>query len=101
MSTRSTLSARISLTLLPPTLTGLVAARLTVSPPTVTAKSAAAGTEPSAASRPPSKVTVSVLPLTAAEEKAGGLLLVADLVKPPAALPERSCSESAPARLAW
>ena len=99
MSTRSTASASVSVAVEPLTATGSAAARLTVSPFTVTAKSAAAGTEP--VSSPPSKVMVSTAPLTDAEEKTGGLLLVAVcLSKAATSLPDRSCSGLAPALVA-
>ena len=82
--------------MLPLTVTGFVAARLTASPFTVTAKSVPAGREPAAASRAPSKVMVSAEPLTAAEEKAGGVWFVA-VSGPKAAtsLPDRSLSRFA------
>ena len=86
-------SASVSVTVVSLTATGFVSARLTVSPPTVTAKSLAAGTEPAASSSAPSKVMVSVEPLTAAEEKAGGVWLATDLRwKEATRLPDRSRS---------
>ena len=97
MSPASTASARVSVTVEPLTATGSVSAKSAASLFTVTAKSVAAGTEPW--SRPPSKVTVSVEPLTAAEEKTGGVLLVASsLVKDATSLPDRSCNGLEPAR---
>ena len=88
---RSTASASVSVTVVPLTATGSVSARSAASPPTVTAKSLAAGTEPAASSSAPSKVTVSVEPVTAAEENTGRVLLVTCLLpKLGAALPERS-----------
>ena len=91
MSPASTAAASVSVTVEPETATGSVSARLTASPPTVTAKSVASGTEPASVARPPSKVTVSAEPLTAAEENTGGVLLVtARLVKFAAGLPAGS-----------
>ena len=94
---RATAAARVSVTVLPATSTGLVSARSTALPPTVTTKSAAAGTELS--SRPPSKVTVSVAPFTAALWYAGGVLLVTVCrAKTGAALPLRSRTRGCPAK---
>ena len=92
---RSTASASVSVTVEPLTATGSVSARSASSPPTVTAKSPAAGSEPAASSRPPSKVTVSWSPFTAAEENAGGVLFVTGvwpISARPTGLPERSLS---------
>ena len=68
---RSTASASVSVTVLSLTATGFVSARPAASPFTVTVKSVAAGTELSSSAT--LKVTVSVEPLTAAEENAGAL----------------------------
>ena len=93
MSPLSTASASVSSTVLPLTATGSVSARLAAVPPTATAKSVAAGSEPASVASPPSKVTVSVAPFTAAEENAGGVLLVsAPKMKSAALLPDRSVS---------
>ena len=70
-------------------VTGFVAASSTSAPPTVTVKASAAGTEPG--SRSPSKVTVSASPTTAADENAGGVLLVTDRrMNSPTAFSDRS-----------
>ena len=91
--TRSTSAASVSLAVGPLTATGVAAARSTALPPTVTVNALAAGTEPS--SRPPSKVTVSVVRSTAAEENRGGVLLVIVRFETAAAsFPDRSCSRS-------
>ena len=92
MSTRCTAAASVSVTVEPLT-TGAVSARLTASPPTVTAKSVPAGSEPASVARSPSKVIVSSSPFTDELEYAGGVLLVAVLSESSVAtssLPERS-----------
>ena len=103
MSPASAATASVSVTTEPLTATGSVSARLTASPPTVTAKSVAAGTEPASSSSAPSKVMARVEPLTAAEEKAGGGLLVTDwLLKSAAKWPAGSwIFLASPPALAW
>ena len=99
---RSTASASVSVTVLSLTATGLVEARLAASPFTVTAKSAAAGTEPAASSSARSKVMVTVEPLTTGREGVGGLLVTGSLVKSSAKLPAASwIFLSSPPALAW
>ena len=93
VSSRSTGAARVSVTALPATTTGLVSARSAALPPTVTVKSPAAGREPASVARPPSKVIVSAARFTDADENTGGVLLVTvRSEKPAAAFPKRSCN---------
>ena len=93
MSTRSTASARASVTVEPATATGFVSARLSVlSVPArvrFTVNALAGGTD--ASSRPPVKAMVSVAPFTDADENHGGVTLVAVLfLNSGAELPARS-----------